>query len=444
MSINISGAVDFRVIDYDGRRFVLFSDIHSTFEGLCPEECITSNSPNVNEQLAESACYTVDGAIKKIILEADKRGEYVDIFLESNFYGTPPHRILLIDPVDPLDVTVRAYRDCLYNRSICPYKNARFHYIDIRQGISKGTTYLGVIPNIMDLVRRVNKSPLFNRTLPIESLGGNINDYLTFFVNSYVLRLFISSDTLANSHLWLFVKILLESNNYINETTDFLNKILIINTKMADRFSLALSKIFPLISLDHIRSLLYKLLEYTIKKVKAWSLEPTMIVTRDNSTISRIKAQLVGLKNQGDSSLAESLQEYIYTKIQTVSLLQLYKLLRLQYQHILAYIELIATNSNDTTLISNHVSFLQKKLPENPVLHIASFTMDLYTIARMLRRFGPQHIISSYVIAYEGKAHINTISEYLQLIGSTPIIYNPLNDNKRCIGIPNANLFRIV
>lgn len=88
---------------------------------MCQESCLTS-SDNVDGN--DSICYTVDGAIKKIILEANNRDEYVYIFLESNFYGAPPHRVLLPNPIDPLDLTTRAYRNCLYDRSTCQYKNA--------------------------------------------------------------------------------------------------------------------------------------------------------------------------------------------------------------------------------------------------------------------------------------------------------------------------------
>lgn len=451
MSINISGAVDFRVIDYNNRRFILFSDIHSGFEGLCQESCLTS-SDNVDGN--DSICYTVDGAIKKIILEANKRDEYVDIFLESNFYGAPPHRVLLPNATDPLDLTTRAYRNCLYDRSTCPYKNARFHYIDIRQGISKGTTFLGVVPNMMDFVRKINKSalwtPLSNKT-PGTLLGGTINDYLTFYVTSYIVRLFVSSDILTNSHLWLFIKILLESDNYTADVTEFLNKILIINNKMSDRFTLALSKIFPKTSLDRIRSALNKLLQDKLNQVRAMSIEPTMIVQRNGLIMSRIRAQLIGLINQGDRNISESLQQYIYDKIQAVSIVNLYKLLRLQYKHLLEYVESVSIIPRNQAIVEDHISFLRRKLPENPLLHITSFVMDLYTIARMLRTFPnqyiktgkhPQHIISSYVIAHEGKAHINTITDYLQYIGAVPIIYSPASTNSRCINISKSNLFK--
>lgn len=134
----------------------------------------------------------------------------------------------------------------------------------------------------MDLVRKINKS-----TQTVNSLSGSINDYLTLFVNSYIVRLFVSSDVLINSNLWLFIKILLESNNYVVDATEFLNKIFIIHNNTVDIFSLGLSNrqdktimvssqsalvLFPTISLQRITLTLYKLLGDTIEKVeKSWT-----------------------------------------------------------------------------------------------------------------------------------------------------------------------------
>lgn len=130
----------------------------------------------------------------------------------------------------------------------------------------------------MDLVRKINKS-----TQTVNSLSGSINDYLTLFVNSYIVRLFVSSDVLINSNLWLFIKILLESNNYVVDATEFLNKIFIIHNNTVDIFSLGLSNrqdktimvssqsalvLFPTISLQRITLTLYKLLGDTIEKVE--------------------------------------------------------------------------------------------------------------------------------------------------------------------------------
>jgi hypothetical protein len=437
MSINISGAVDFRVVDYNNRRFILFSDIHSGFEGICTGECLNIEDINIDTRY-DNICYNTDAAIKKIILEADNNHEYVDIFFESNFYGPPPHRTLISSPIDPLDLTIRKYRDYLY-RVKCPYKNARFHYTDIRQGLSKNIRYLAVVPNIMGLIEKINKSKLF---INIPTRQDILVDYLSYFVDSYIVRLFISSETLIDSNLWLFIKIFLESNNYVSDVTAFLDKILIINQKMLDRFISALSHKFK----NNLLSVtLNKLIQDSFNTVKKWSLEFTMIVNRNGNNITRIKSQLSGLINQGDNDLALTIQQFIYQKIQGDSISKLYKILKSQYVHVLGYLE--SEHNQDKS-----INYLKIKLPVNPLLHINSYIMDLYTIARMFRSFPVQlrkqkksqdfHIISSYIIIYEGKAHINTITEFLQLIGGIVTIYNSSENYQRCITTSKNALIR--
>lgn len=450
MSINISGAVDFRVIDYDNRRFVLFSDIHSGFEGLCSQQCFDSNYNFDEITLQDNVCYTVDGAIKKIIVEAKKYGEYVDVFFETNFYGEPPHRTLLIDPSDSLDLTTRAYRDCLY-KGYCPYTNARFHYTDIRQGLSKSSKFLGILPNLMDSITRINKLPMFlniqsygNKPLNANVQNFTLSNYIYFFVDTYILGLFISSPILIDTALWKYITILLTSTNYIFDLNDFLDKLLLLDTHKINLFVTVLKKKFSTVSLNRISSTLNKLLEKTLQKVRKWSVEPTMITHRNNKIMSRVKAQLNGLNDQGDIILGEKLEQFITQKLKDVSITYLYNTLNLQYSQVLA--------SLTSGLIKD-----PKKLPSVPLLHIVSFIMDLYTVARMFRVFpiqyrmkhsqnkvsSDEHIISSYVIAYEGKAHINTITDFLQSLGATINRYNPINsspDYQRCVSILNENL----
>lgn len=117
----------------------------------------------------------------------------------------------------------------------------------------------------------------------------------------------------------------------------------------------------------------------------------------------------------------------------------------------LEYFESVSVIPLNQAIVEDHISFLRRKLPENPLLLITSFIMDLYTIARMLRTFPneyiktgkySQHIVSSYVIAHEGKAHINTITNYLQHIGATPTTHSPESTNILCVNISKSNVFK--
>jgi len=294
--------------------------------------------------------------------------------------------------------------------------------------LSKSSRFLGVLPNLLDSIRYINKL----------SLSNTLSNYVYFFVNNYILNLFISSSSLTKTNLWSYINILLNSDDYITDVTLFLDELLVTNSHMINIYITSLSNKFKNVSKSRISSVLNKLLESTFTKIRSWSLEPAMIVSRENKFMSRIKAQLNGLINQGDSSLEHILRQYITQKLLSVNVEYLYKSLNTQYTSVFNHI-----NSLD---ISNSSIFSHINLPENPVLYITSYIMDLYTIARMFRTFPTNyrynksiqshHIPSSYVVIYEGKAHINTISDFLQSIGAVANIYNSIPKYKRCTNIP--------
>jgi hypothetical protein len=423
MSVNISGAVDIRILYYQHRKFILFSDIHTGFKGLCPQKCLTNND-DVDYIDKNDICYDIDGAIKKIIIEANKKGEYVDVFFESHFYTDPPHKTLVLNPIDPLDATIRAYRTCLYDKHMCPYKNARFHYIDIRQGMTQNTKFLGLLPNLMNTVTFVNKLPIFNK---IPAHNDVLGDYLPLFTYNHILRLFLGESNITNSNLWRFIDILVESNNYIVDINNFLDRILIIDTSMVDIIVKSLSNRFKQSSVPFISSSLLKLFHFIYNKIRFWATDSTMIVSRDSKILSRIKAQLDGLYEQGDNIMGDMLKQYIYNKIKSLPLTSLTNIVNLQFKYILNYLD-----------SGTYEKELLRKLPENPLLHLSSYIMDMYTISRMFRIFpNSGHVVSSYVVVHQGKGHINIMTEFLQLMGASIDIYNPIQNYERCVNIPN-------
>lgn len=76
MSVYVSGPVNIAILRYGQVKFIFFADRHQSFEGTCTDP-ICDNEMDQNQN---SNCYTVDGAIAKIIHNA-----YVDIYLESPF-----------------------------------------------------------------------------------------------------------------------------------------------------------------------------------------------------------------------------------------------------------------------------------------------------------------------------------------------------------------------
>ena len=78
MSLLISGPVAIDILTYNNIKIVLLSDIHFSLEGICNKECS-------NEAIPDAKCYTASGLIDKIIKQAQSRGQYVDVYLESSW-----------------------------------------------------------------------------------------------------------------------------------------------------------------------------------------------------------------------------------------------------------------------------------------------------------------------------------------------------------------------
>lgn len=128
-SILISGAVGLTVIDYEDYKFILYSDRHTGYQGICDRECYTAKEVNDFNQVSKdnSICYTVDGAIEKIISQAQQEDKYVDIYLEVPFRNKslPHSRTFYYAKSNyirgPLHDTLLQFYSCLYDHINCPY-----------------------------------------------------------------------------------------------------------------------------------------------------------------------------------------------------------------------------------------------------------------------------------------------------------------------------------
>lgn len=118
MSLFISGPTSIAIITYQNIKFFLCGDRHFSTEGSCPSDIY----------------YDIDDFIDIVIENASIEDKYVDIYLESPF---PNKRRTQKENIPRrqkyfLGNTIERYSDCLYNKIECKYKNARFHYVDIR------------------------------------------------------------------------------------------------------------------------------------------------------------------------------------------------------------------------------------------------------------------------------------------------------------------------
>lgn len=111
-----------------------------------------------------SMCYTVDGAIGKIIQDAAINGKYVDVYLESPIKPKIIEKfsidmfLRLTYAQGPLNQTIKRFYNCLYDRQDCKYPNARFHYIDIRGALQHQGTNISAFKFITQYMNQYIES----------------------------------------------------------------------------------------------------------------------------------------------------------------------------------------------------------------------------------------------------------------------------------------------
>lgn len=457
MSISISGPVSVTIAQYGEVKFILFGDQHQSFEGECNMPCANANyelrdlsKPNkfkrdvfqhgkflkvldpdafVNEVL----CYTADGIIARTIRLANAKNEYVDVYLESAMLGEEGN--IPSNPTSSMALTLKSYWRCLYNRNTCPYKNARFHYVDIR---------LKTIPEkFFDFMRLYYEPKIFiNGT-------DTLDDHLKFVYYDIVTKIFFDNDRFINSTLFQYYKLCIESDNFIKDTESFLaDKFIVDNTYTESIIDLMVQRYQPWdinnpnsvrnshngYALNYVKGEIHRTIEQLPTKIRSMLSDPSLITKRDGKVMHRIRAQLYGLKVQGDGNRARSLRDFIYRKMSDIQINMPLTYLRNSNNARIRYIE-----THDREVLNAYGFF-----GGVPLLQIDSYMMDLYTLARMFRTYPiehrtqnksrEEHILPKYIIENAGTAHVKIITEYLQEQGAQITTF-PM-DSKRCAIVP--------
>lgn len=439
MPLSISGPISVTDIQYGNIRFILFADEHLSFEGTCIDmECSTASKPIDNP-----VCYTVDGTIVKIISEANNIGRYVDIYLESPFAGAHVDELLKDEETGPLPKANKLFHYCLYDPKECPFKNTRFHYVDMRRTPDYPISVL-VVDKLWifmtEYITRQNADIFLNGKEPLE---------IHLFYYQYVLTIatFLNTDRFIDSNMWQYYRLCIESDDFINDTEMFLNKLLPFDQKYIQRCIDLLiwryqgsTEYTPKVIEDVVRG---GMIQSMIKDIHEWLLYPFIIVKKHGRVMHKLRAQLLGLELQGDLDRAESIKQFIYREISQINISRTTKVF-FNYQ----------------TTINNYIvwkdpkiltSFPFNSLDIDPLLRIDVLMVDLYTLARMFRKYPVEyrtknkslesHILPHYIIEYAGKYHTQHVVKYLSEVGANVKIYNS-NMSKRCVSVPD-NFFQL-
>ena len=463
MSLLISGPVGIDVLKYNNIKIILLYDRHFSLEGVCNTTCSDEALPDKDLPDDVLPCYTASGIIDKVIKNADTKGQYVDVYLESQWAEVkkqsellearreqkrllglrPPSTGTKISPSkDSLGLTKIRYSNCLYEKALCPYRNARFHYVDIRSIPTKR-----ISNGILDEIRYFYEEMVLSHHDLYKKGGDTLKTHLEYFSFEFIIKTFMNTDRFMDSNLWTYYDFVINSDNFTEDINSWLDSLLNMDNQYIEKTIKLLAYRYPEYSLDFIKSSVETKIQSTFALIKSSFLVP-LYVTERNIVISdvvykvnvhKIRNQLLQLELQGDSERAESLRLFVYRKLNLLgwggitNLFDLYNKIRMIYI--------------STRRIDNQPNITIENGGIESLGSYDALMMDLYTLARMFRTYPQEfrnpnkdhvrHVSPSYIIEYAGAYHIRNVIEYLTSVGVQKVPFALRRNGDRCLRVPN-------
>lgn len=324
------------------------------------------------------SCYDISRLIRDIIQNKGTY-EFTDIYLEHPFMTVVPRDLPDIGYISEI---YNVFKDCFRKNRSCKHSyNTRFHYVDIRKSHEQPLIFEEYVTNI-----RLSK------------VYGEIKYYeqpdTEYIITTDILMEALYGHTFLADKLF---KIYIESDNYVEDT--------------------------------------YKLFYPTLKKIRTLYTDSNIELDYIINILmykNKIRKQLYGLEQDGLSDMADNIRAYIYEiynkgRKETQSIYKVWKTtMNMFYNNSITSKQLL--NMLDiSTQITTQITYL---------------LMDIYTLARMFRKFksgNRKHIESNDVIIYAGNAHIQTYVNFFKYI-SDNVQIDEYSGNGRCLNV-DLNMF---
>lgn len=365
-NLKISGAITITKTQFHNKNFFFFGDIHKSWTGLCPDPCTSMKDQNIIND-----CVMVDKLLAWIF--ESYQNYKIDFYLEFPYIP-----VLLSSPNrqkfqrrDMLSQMRLEFENCFY-RETCSYTNVHFHSIDVRLGNIENK-YLIVLQGIYNLYDQFVK--IFQ--IAVGNQDQQPDDRILNIMKIYD---WVSTD----NNLHQIFDVYLKSDDYVTEM-----KILFQ----------------PLFSELQGRP---KLIQYLEKIL----FQPKSIVFRRNKSMSRIRAQIEALVEQGDSVLADKITGYISRKFKEkfgYFKADGWRALMAYYHQ---YLNLSIHDRDYLSIKQGIINFLNQHPTDLSYVPIEALLMDAYTLARMFRLYPDWP--SQLSIVYAGVAHIQIYLDFFE------------------------------
>jgi hypothetical protein len=404
------------------RTFNFFGDKHFSKDGTCSDapnnkKCLTVG-PNLklpNED-SQDRCYDITYILAKLFEDSNKNKIYADFFLEFPFRkGTEHHldklvkslttkpsveNITQFSKLDYISSLYVIFHDCLQvNKKDCKYSPyVRFHYSDIRL-TEKHTpltinSYLFVkttelVSEIVNYCAHYDMIDLGIFGVTKEELLKDIKDKGSFLEELYLNLTTVGKTTsgIVKDYNKRIFEAFLFSDNFQSDIFAIMNELTPCDAKYKEQCSI---------------------FDDFIQEVSG------QYVTRNNKKISKLRAQLIGLRNdnviQSGVNMADLVERFLLDEYNKIDLVTTYNFFNTFKTKILVPFRNIRS-SNDVTNVLMNIKDVSKTLINAANLIISdALLMDGYILGRMFRTFkgSNQHLVSQDVYTYTGAEHTET------------------------------------
>ena len=329
----ISGPVTAYSGTYNGKNYYFFGDVHRSMTNACDKPCNDFNLTTL-QPIGDNNCYDISRLLARIFNNAAAKQELVDFYLEIPLavVSKPedqPNQQFVMDRVAAFGYLYKLFYifyNC-FHRHDCAYDAARFHYVDIRQtyGSQKANELMDEImlkmakmmgrlpPDIGDSWTTVPMTFEFYLVLKAmndcvdrivdlyQSKGPKKPDPYVTAMNSIITSMYTPKQTGRGTtepkNLTLF-NIYLNSDDYIKDVTALFPEV------------------FQDIKDEAVKIELTNVLLYNNINV----------VTRNGKVITRIRAQLLALQNEGQGELANQIKDFMISKYRMADHKSIYEL----------------------------------------------------------------------------------------------------------------------
>lgn len=395
----ISGPVSAHYTYFDGVKFNFYGDAHASTKNSC-ENCSV-----------EKNCYSIIDILKQNFSYADETNKYIDFYLEMPFKSKSigKETISRFKEVGYIGEIERFFGNCLV-KTDCPYKNTRFHYIDVRQAFWKESMLWGYLALVyLKLVSfdfnlaffYVDEAPKILKEMMTQNQkikNQKIEEYDYLIKNYYEYY----------KNLELF-NIILTSDNYIEDVKKLFSDI---------KSTSSLNKLFN---------------ETLFNK--------EIIVEREGKIMHRSRAQLEGLEKDEKKNLSNKILNFMKKELNSKVNL---KILDYWNSFMILYNGYISSKIKSEKILDFFTNINYEEI-QTASSQSGSLIMDAYTLARMFRTFdSKKHDKSFKTIIYAGEMHINVYVKFFKNELNSPVTsytnyydaskFNP-DDYNRCLNV---------